>query len=36
VVTGTILVTTAFYVLVNLLTDLAVAGLDPRVRQSLG
>jgi peptide/nickel transport system permease protein len=36
VVTGTILVTTAFYVLVNLLADLAVAGLDPRVRQSLG
>jgi peptide/nickel transport system permease protein len=36
VVTGTILVTTAFYVLINLLADLAVAGLDPRVRQSLG
>jgi peptide/nickel transport system permease protein len=34
-VTGTILVTTAFYVLVNLATDLVVAGLDPRVRQSL-
>lgn len=34
VVTGTILVTTAFYVLVNLLTDLLIAGLDPRVRQS--
>jgi peptide/nickel transport system permease protein len=36
VVTGTILVTTAFYVLINLLADLAVASLDPRVRQSLG
>jgi peptide/nickel transport system permease protein len=34
-VTGTILVTTAFYVLANLVTDLIVAGLDPRVRESL-
>jgi len=34
-VTGTILVTTAFYVLANLVTDLMVAGLDPRVRENL-
>jgi len=36
VVTGTILVTTAFYAIISLLADLAIAGLDPRVRQSLG
>lgn len=35
VVTGTILITTLFYILVNLATDLVVASLDPRVRQSL-
>ncbi len=35
VVTGTVLVTTAFYVLATLITDLIVASLDPRVRQSL-
>lgn len=35
VVTGTILVTTVFYILVNLVTDLISAGLDPRVRQNL-
>jgi peptide/nickel transport system permease protein len=34
-VSGTVLVTTAFYVLVALITDLLVAGLDPRVRASL-
>jgi peptide/nickel transport system permease protein len=34
-VSGTVLVTTGFYVLVALITDLLVAGLDPRVRASL-
>ena len=34
-VSGTVLVTTGFYVLVALVTDLLVAGLDPRVRASL-
>jgi peptide/nickel transport system permease protein len=34
VVTGTILVTTAFYAIISLLADLAIAGLDPRVRQN--
>lgn len=35
VVTGAVLVTTAFFVLVNLIADLLVAGLDPRVRHGL-
>ncbi|MGF7162110.1 peptide/nickel transport system permease protein [Rhodoligotrophos appendicifer] len=35
IVTGTVLVTTVFYVLATLFTDLLVATLDPRVRQSL-
>lgn len=35
VVLGTVLVTTALYVVANLLTDLAVALIDPRVRQEL-
>lgn len=34
VVTGTVLVTTAFFVLVNLAADILVGGLDPRVRSS--
>lgn len=32
IVTGTVLVTTAFFVLVNLIADLLIAFLDPRVR----
>lgn len=36
VVTGTVLVTTVFYVMATLVADLIVASLDPRVRQSLG
>jgi peptide/nickel transport system permease protein len=35
VIQGAVLVTTALYVIVTLLADLAVAWLDPRVRQSL-
>lgn len=35
VVTGAVLVTTVFFVLVNTLADLIVGGLDPRVRSSL-
>lgn len=35
VVTGTVLTTTVFYILVTLTTDIIVASLDPRVRQSL-
>ena len=35
VVTGAVLVTTAFFVFVNLIADLIVGGLDPRVRRSL-
>jgi peptide/nickel transport system permease protein len=34
-VSGTVLITTAFYVLATLIADLFVAGLDPRVRASL-
>lgn len=35
VVTGAVLVTTAFFVLVNLIADLVVGALDPRVRSDL-
>jgi len=35
IVTGTVLVTTLFFVLVNLVADLMIAWLDPRVRRSL-
>ena len=35
IVTGTVLVTTVFFVLVNLVVDLMIAWLDPRVRGSL-
>lgn len=35
IVTGTVLLTTAFFVLVNLLADLLIASLDPRVRHDL-
>jgi peptide/nickel transport system permease protein len=35
IVTGTVLVTTVFFVLVNLIADLFIAWLDPRVRLSL-
>ena len=35
VVTGTVLVTTLFFVLVNMVADILVGGLDPRVRSSL-
>ncbi len=35
VVTGTVLVTTVFFVFVNLLADLLIAWLDPRVRNDL-
>jgi len=35
VIQGAVLVTTALYVIITLLADLAVAWLDPRVRQSL-
>jgi peptide/nickel transport system permease protein len=35
IVTGTVLVTTVFFVLVNLAVDLMIACLDPRVRGSL-
>jgi peptide/nickel transport system permease protein len=35
IVTGTVLVTTLFFVLVNLVADLLIAWLDPRVRRSL-
>jgi len=35
VVTGTVLVTTVFFVLVNLMADLLIAWLDPRVRGNL-
>ena len=35
VVTGTVLVTTIFFVFVNLLADLLIAWLDPRVRNDL-
>jgi peptide/nickel transport system permease protein len=35
-VSGAMLVTTAFYVLMTLVSDLVVAGIDPRVRASLG
>lgn len=34
-VSGTVLITTGFYVLATLIADLFVAGLDPRVRASL-
>jgi peptide/nickel transport system permease protein len=34
-VSGTVLITTGFYVLATLMADLFVAGLDPRVRASL-
>lgn len=34
VVTGAVLVTTAFFVFVNLIADLIVGGLDPRVRRN--
>jgi peptide/nickel transport system permease protein len=34
VVTGAVLVTTAFFVLVNLVADLVIGALDPRVRSS--
>ncbi|HEY7750419.1 MAG TPA: ABC transporter permease [Aestuariivirgaceae bacterium] len=34
-VSGTVLITTAFYVLATLIADLFVAGLDPRVRANL-
>ncbi|MBF9029751.1 ABC transporter permease subunit [Rhodobacterales bacterium HKCCE3408] len=34
VVTGAVLVTTAFFVLVNLIADLVIGALDPRVRSS--
>ena len=34
VVSGAVLVTTAFFVLLNLLADLIVGALDPRVRSS--
>ena len=35
VVTGAVLVTTVFFVLVNVLADLLIGALDPRVRRSL-
>lgn len=35
IVTGTVLLTTAFFVLVNLIADLVIASLDPRVRHAL-
>ncbi len=35
VVTGAVLITTAFFVFVNLVADLIVGGLDPRVRRNL-
>lgn len=35
VVTGTVLVTTVFFVIVNLVADLLIAWLDPRVRNDL-
>lgn len=35
VVTGTVLVTTAFFVLATLLADMLIASLDPRVRHAL-
>jgi len=35
IVTGTVLVTTVFFVLVNLMADLLIAWLDPRVRGNL-
>jgi peptide/nickel transport system permease protein len=35
IVTGTVLVTTVFFVLVNLMADLLIAWLDPRVRSNL-
>lgn len=35
VVTGTVMVTTVFFVLVNMAADILVGGLDPRVRSSL-
>jgi peptide/nickel transport system permease protein len=35
IVTGTVLVTTVFFVLVNLVADLLIAWLDPRVRGNL-
>jgi peptide/nickel transport system permease protein len=35
VVQGAVLITTVLYVLITLLSDLVVAWLDPRVRQSL-
>ena len=35
VVTGTVLVTTLFFVLVNMAADIMVGGFDPRVRSSL-
>ena len=35
VVTGAVLVTTAFYVLVNVAADLSIGALDPRVRRGL-
>ncbi len=35
VVTGTVLVTTVFFVLVNVAADILVGALDPRVRSSL-
>jgi peptide/nickel transport system permease protein len=34
VVTGAVLVTTVFFVLVNLIADLIIGALDPRVRSS--
>ena len=35
VVTGAVLLTTVFFVIVNLLADLLIAWLDPRVRHDL-
>jgi peptide/nickel transport system permease protein len=34
-VTGSVLVTTVFFVLMNVVADLVIGGLDPRVRRSL-
>jgi peptide/nickel transport system permease protein len=34
-VQGAVLVTTAFYIVITLVSDLVVAWLDPRVRETL-